>query len=471
MTRTDDFVQQLERYLDEYDGMTPLPVDVRDAVRAALPSTKQTRPTRGLMRYLNVKRPTAVSYGLVAVAVVAVVALGASALLNNQVVGPAPSASPLAGCTGISASGETLTVGWCPTRPDGQQVREAFSLTTTAAAWTNGEELVGQDFLFFRPGGYGMQPGGTVAVWVGGPTTVDAWLAQITGEARYSVSEPLPISLGGSDGYAFNVDVASGVNDAPPLFKNGTFSWEIDDRTTRIWLVDHDGQAVMFATKPSFAGVYSWTEEVGHILQTIEWVQDPPPPSASALADCTEGISASGETLTVGWCPTRPDGQQVRVPFRLTTTAAAWTNGNQFMFEDMIFFRPYGAGMQPGGSVGISVGGPATVDTWLAQITGEETYTVTEPQPISLGGAEGYVFDVSVAPGFTSFYAPPLFDNSARPWELSNDLIDRVWLVEHAGQSVMFVTTPVGPRDNPVSSDQSWAREIGDALQTIEWIP
>lgn len=285
MTRTDDFVQQLERYLDEYDGMTPLPVDVRDAVRAALPSTKQTRPTRGLMRYLHVKRPTAVSYGLVAVAVavVAVVALGASALLNNQVVGPAP--------------------------------------------------------------------------------------------------------------------------------------------------------------------------------------------SASALADCTEGISASGETLTVGWCPTRPGGQQVRVSFRLTTTAAAWTNGNQFMFEDMIFFRPYGAGMQPGGSVGISVGGPATVDAWLAQIIGEQTYTVTEPHPISLGGAEGYVFDVSVAPGFTSFYAPPLFDNSARPWELSNDLIDRVWLVEHAGQSVMFVTTPVGPRDNPVSSDQSWAREIGDALQTIEWIP
>jgi hypothetical protein len=186
-----------------------------------------------------------------------------------------------------------------------------------------------------------------------------------------------------------------------------------------------------------------------------------PSPSQTALAGCTEGISASGETLTVGWCPTRPDGQRVLVAFRLTdTSAAAWTNGNEFIFQDILFFRPYGAGMQPGGTVAISVGGPTTVDAWLAMITGEAGYSVSEPLPISLGGADGYAFNVSLAPGFTDFYAPPLFENGAFSWELG-DSTSRVWLVDHDGQPVMFVTKPVG----------SWAEGVIDVLQTIEWIP
>ena len=41
MTRDDDFIGQLEGYLDEYEGSTPLPDEVRDAIRAQLPSTQQ----------------------------------------------------------------------------------------------------------------------------------------------------------------------------------------------------------------------------------------------------------------------------------------------------------------------------------------------------------------------------------------------------------------------------------------------
>ena len=44
MTRTDEFIGQLEDYLDDYEGSTPLPESVRDAIRAELPSTHQ-RPT------------------------------------------------------------------------------------------------------------------------------------------------------------------------------------------------------------------------------------------------------------------------------------------------------------------------------------------------------------------------------------------------------------------------------------------
>jgi hypothetical protein len=190
---------------------------------------------------------------------------------------------------------------------------------------------------------------------------------------------------------------------------------------------------------------------------------DPTPtPIASAPTGCT-GISASGEALTVGWCPTRPDGQQVLVAFRLSTTsAAAWLNGNESRSQEALFFRPYGAGVEPGGTVAISVGGPATLEAWLALITGETAYTVSEPQPISLSGADGYVVDVSMAPGHVEIGdAPPLIENGALSWRLG-DSTSRIWLVDHDGQAVMFVTRPVG-------GDQSWARWVGDQLQTIEW--
>ena len=189
-----------------------------------------------------------------------------------------------------------------------------------------------------------------------------------------------------------------------------------------------------------------------------------PTPLASALSGCT-GLSASGEALTVGWCPTRPDGQRVLVAFRLNTpSAAAWLNGNQSQSQDALFFGPSGAGVQPGGSVAISVGGPASLEAWLAQITDETTYTVSEPHPISLGGANGYVLDVSMAPRHFEIgdpLAPPLIENGALSWTLG-DSTSRIWLVDHDGQAVMFVTKPAG-------GDGSWARWVGDQLQTIEW--
>ena len=44
MTRNDDFIGQLEGYLDEYEGSTPLPDEVRDAIRAELPFDNSARP-------------------------------------------------------------------------------------------------------------------------------------------------------------------------------------------------------------------------------------------------------------------------------------------------------------------------------------------------------------------------------------------------------------------------------------------
>jgi hypothetical protein len=186
----------------------------------------------------------------------------------------APGDAALPDCTGTVASDDALTVGWCPTRPDGQQVGVAFRLTTRGPGWLNGEQSGSQEALFFRPYGYGVQPGGKVAVSVGGPAILEDWLALITGEAAYTVSEPQPISLGGADGYAFDVSTAPGhadVGDAPRLIDSGAISWEVGGTTSRVWLVDHDGQPIMFVARPNFAGVTSWGTWVGDILQTIEW--------------------------------------------------------------------------------------------------------------------------------------------------------------------------------------------------------
>jgi len=108
MTREDDFIGQLEGYLDEYEGLTPLPDAVRDAVRAELPTTKQIGPVAGLFRNLNMTMsvPPAARYGLVAAAIVAAAALGASFLGRDlggprdptptPIVTPLPSATPAA---------------------------------------------------------------------------------------------------------------------------------------------------------------------------------------------------------------------------------------------------------------------------------------------------------------------------------------------------------------------------------------
>ena len=87
MNRDDEFIGRLEDYLESFDGVTPLPDRVRDAIHADLPRTRQVRPARGTGRMLDmISRASArARWGLVAAVVVAAVVLGA-AVINN---GPA----------------------------------------------------------------------------------------------------------------------------------------------------------------------------------------------------------------------------------------------------------------------------------------------------------------------------------------------------------------------------------------------
>jgi hypothetical protein len=101
MNRDDDFIGQLEDYLDAYEGATPLPDRVRDAIHADLPRTPQARPRWGLERMLDMvsRASTPARFALAAAVVVAFVAVGAAVVNNGRsspAVGaaPSPSASP-----------------------------------------------------------------------------------------------------------------------------------------------------------------------------------------------------------------------------------------------------------------------------------------------------------------------------------------------------------------------------------------
>lgn len=115
MTHKDEFIGRLETYLDEYEGMTPLPDAVRDTVRAELPRTRQARRPRALPRILTMtlQLPPTARYGLVAAAALVVAIIGASVFTRGGSVGgpsvsPSPSLAPSPSATVSSAASDLL---------------------------------------------------------------------------------------------------------------------------------------------------------------------------------------------------------------------------------------------------------------------------------------------------------------------------------------------------------------------------
>jgi hypothetical protein len=111
MTR-DDFIGQLEGYLDEYEGVTPLPDPIRDAVRAQLPETRQVGPPWGPMRYLRMSNNLKIAMAAAVVVVVAIIGVGV--LLPRLDIGnPTPtdssSAAPLPSAGQLDAGRYVMT--------------------------------------------------------------------------------------------------------------------------------------------------------------------------------------------------------------------------------------------------------------------------------------------------------------------------------------------------------------------------
>jgi hypothetical protein len=99
MSHDDDFIGQLEDYLEAFDALTPLPDRVRDAIHAELPTARQVRPWPGFLRLpIMLSNASARARGgLAAAAVVAGLVLGA-AFLNTStpgnLVGGGPTPTP-----------------------------------------------------------------------------------------------------------------------------------------------------------------------------------------------------------------------------------------------------------------------------------------------------------------------------------------------------------------------------------------
>jgi hypothetical protein len=85
MRENDDFIGSVEDYLVEFDGETPLPGRVIDAIHAELPRTRQAKAGPGFMRMPPMLSTISsrARLGIAAAAVVVAVVLGA-VLLNND---------------------------------------------------------------------------------------------------------------------------------------------------------------------------------------------------------------------------------------------------------------------------------------------------------------------------------------------------------------------------------------------------
>jgi hypothetical protein len=107
MTRDDEFIGQLEGYLDEFEGVTPLPSAIRQELRAELPYIRQIGPRFGLMRTVTMVTP--VRFAITAAALVVVAIVGINLLRSSAGPGgPTASASQLGSA---SVSPEPTSVG------------------------------------------------------------------------------------------------------------------------------------------------------------------------------------------------------------------------------------------------------------------------------------------------------------------------------------------------------------------------
>jgi hypothetical protein len=159
--------------------------------------------------------------------------------------------------------------------------------------------------------------------------------------------------------------------------------------------------------------------------------------------------------LDVVWCIPRGLDQEV-VAFAFDGPAE-WAD-QVYTGGESLYLRPSG-----GGAIAFFLNGPDTIDAWLADITGTEAFEVSEPQPVTVDGVDGFVVDVRLAEGATE--APPLIENSDVPWNLTEGNAARVWIVDAEPEAMAIVTGA------PEADFEAWADTVGAAIETLHWNP
>lgn len=201
MTRDDDFIGQLEGYLDEYEGMTPLPAAVRDAIRAELPKTRQDDPPWGPMRHIH--RSTNVKLGLVAAAVIALAIIGVGLLRPGMNLGeptptvtpsPAalPSVGPLAAGTYLMSGPKFTQVPYRFTVPDGWAITsDGFVVKHHDESTEVGLASWEVTHIF----GNACHWSGTLVAVAG--TSLDSFVGALAAQEEQQTSDPIDTQLGG----------------------------------------------------------------------------------------------------------------------------------------------------------------------------------------------------------------------------------------------------------------------------------
>jgi hypothetical protein len=175
--------------------------------------------------------------------------------------------------------------------------------------------------------------------------------------------------------------------------------------------------------------------------------------AASGDATCEATTAAAtgvgAETIDVTWCA-YGIGEPRAISFSMEAPSEwleQWYPG-----EGTLWLRPAG-----GGAIALALHPDQSVDQVAADVAGRDGYVVANESPVTLGGADGVVLDVSLAEGTASSDVAPLIADADQTLRLQSGTITTVWIVDVAGDTVM------------IAAGESLADAVGDALQTIEW--
>jgi len=269
MTRDDDFIGQLEGYLDEYEGDTPLPDAIRNAVRAQLSTTKQIGGSAMPMRFLTMIRPLQIA--LAAVAVAAIVLLGVN-LLPGPNVGdePSPSVEPSPDLVSFDLDGAVIL----GTSSDGTWLlisrgdRDEKRLFVLYAGGS--ETQVTEQPMQIR--GVTFAPDGSRVVFAGGT-------GEFPGEPGSCCSGGFALYAVDADGGPAEVLVAGkGIVERPAFSPDGSWVAYVDgagDNSHHVWLIGADGSGaheILFKDCACHVNRLAWSPAGDRITLVLEGI-------------------------------------------------------------------------------------------------------------------------------------------------------------------------------------------------------
>jgi hypothetical protein len=249
MTRNDRFIRELETYLVEYEGSTPLPNSVRDAVRAQLPQTKQIGPVSGTLRdiYMNSSMDTPARWGLVAAVVIGAVIIGGALFFGGGGVGtsptPTPSPSEPASEAAVPSPAEPADLAAYPgggLRPGDYYFSNIPGVRVVFTVGTGWERNVPDNVIWTVEDHKATMAAGTIANLYVDPCqpelglldppvgpTVDDLAAALGAVPGYTLSAPVEVTQDGVSGVRIDYDSGDWAGDCAPV--EDAFSLGVND--------------------------------------------------------------------------------------------------------------------------------------------------------------------------------------------------------------------------------------------------